>query len=167
MKAALDIELSVRDYLNEGGKLLVSGKYALFAQSANGAYFYNPNAPASRSARTPTTRCACRVLNDFLQYWLGAYTYIDGGGTDPDGSNYPLAGIADPFTGWDATPRRRARTTPRRSCPRRASCRRRSSRGSDRARPRSTGRARAPRRSSRTPATGICSAARPTSRTSG
>ncbi len=60
MKAALDIELSVRDYLNEGGKLLVSGKYALFAQAANGAYFYNPNAPASRSARTPTTRSACR-----------------------------------------------------------------------------------------------------------
>ena len=45
MKAALDIELSVRDYLNEGGKVLVSGKYAQFAQAANGAYFYNPFTP--------------------------------------------------------------------------------------------------------------------------
>ena len=52
-KAALDIELSVRDYLNEGGKLLVSGKYALFAQSANGAYFYNPNAPAETECTDP------------------------------------------------------------------------------------------------------------------
>ena len=58
-KAALDIELSVRDYLNEGGKLLVSGKYALFAQAANGAYFYNPFA-GRRSARRRTTIRACR-----------------------------------------------------------------------------------------------------------
>ena len=53
MKAALDIELSVRDYLNEGGKALVSGKYALYAQSANGAYFYNPNAPAEPECTDP------------------------------------------------------------------------------------------------------------------
>ena len=105
MKAALDIELSVRDYLNEGGKALVSGKYALFAQAANGAYFYNPNVPASRSAPTPNVYPVCLpVLNDFQQYWLGAYTYIDGGGTAADGSTYPLTGIADPYTGWDGQP---------------------------------------------------------------
>ena len=43
------------------------------------------------------------MFNDFLQYWLGAYTYIDGGGTNADGTTYPLTGIADPYTGWDAT----------------------------------------------------------------
>ena len=103
MKAALDIELSVRDYLNEGGKALVSGKYALFAQSANGAYFYNPNAPAEPECDDPDDLVCLPVLNDFLQYWLGAYTYIDGGGTAPDGSIYPLVGIADPYTGWEGT----------------------------------------------------------------
>ena len=104
MKAALDIELSVRDYLNEGGKALVSGKYALYAQSANGAYFYNPNATAeAEECDDPEDLVCLPVLNDFLQYWLGAYTYIDGGGTAADGSTYPLVGIADPYTGWDAT----------------------------------------------------------------
>ena len=83
MKAALDIELSVRDYLNEGGKALVSGKYALYAQAANGAYFYNPNAPAEPECTDPDDLVCLPVLNDFLQYWLGAYTYIDGGGTGP------------------------------------------------------------------------------------
>ena len=103
MKAALDTELSVRDYLNEGGKALVSGKYALFAQSANGAYFYNPNVPAEPECTDPADLVCLPVLNDFQQYWLGAYTYIDGGGTGPDGTPYPLVGIADPYTGWNGT----------------------------------------------------------------
>ena len=90
MKAALDIELPVRDYLNEGGKLLVSGKYALFAQAANGAYFYNPCAPPE--CTTPAEHPCLPLLNDFQQYWLGAYTYVDGGGTDADGNPYPLTG---------------------------------------------------------------------------
>jgi hypothetical protein len=102
MKAAQDIELSVRDYLNEGGKLLVSGKYALYAQAGNGAYLYNPNAPTQPECAEPANTVCLPVLNDFLQYWLGAYTYIDGGGTAPDGSAYPLVGIADPYSGWDA-----------------------------------------------------------------
>ena len=100
MKAALDIELSVRDYLNEGGKALVSGKYAQFAQAANGAYFYNPFTPPE--CTTPNVYPCLPVLNDFQQYWLGAYNYIDGGGTGPEGSAYPLEGIADPYTGWEA-----------------------------------------------------------------
>ena len=103
MKAALDIELSVRDYLNEGGKALVSGKYALYAQAANGSYFYNPNAPAQPECTGPDDLVCLPVLNDFQQYWLGAYTYIDGGGTDRDGTPYPLNGIADPYTGWNGT----------------------------------------------------------------
>ena len=54
------------------------------------------------------------VLNDFQQYWLGAYNYIDNGGTSADGTTYPLTGIADPYTGWRRT-LPRARTIPRRS----------------------------------------------------
>jgi hypothetical protein len=97
------------------------------------------------------------VLNDFLQYWLGAYTYIDGGGTNADGATYPLTGIADPFTGWDATTLDDGQDHTASFLPTSASCHRHSSRGSDRVRPRSTGRDRAPRRSDRTPATGSCS----------
>ena len=60
-KAALDIELSVRDYLNEGGKAIIAGKYALFAQAANGAYCVQPVPAAGvhdvrQRSRTPACR---------------------------------------------------------------------------------------------------------------
>ena len=104
MKAALDIELSVRDYLNEGGKALVSGKYALYAQGANGAYFYNPNVPAEPECADPDNLVCLPVLNDFQQYWLGAHTYVDDVGTDPDtGNPYPLVGVDTPYNGWNGT----------------------------------------------------------------
>ena len=79
-KAALDTELAVRDYLNEGGKLLLERQVRAVR-------------PGRRTARTSTTRTRRRsaprrttypclpLLNDFQQYWLGAYTYVDDGGT--------------------------------------------------------------------------------------
>ncbi|WBB46654.1 M14 family zinc carboxypeptidase [Verrucosispora sp. WMMA2044] len=97
-KAAVDIELSVRDYLNEGGKLLVSGKYALYAQAANGSYGYLPDAPPEC---TDADDPACLpLLNDFQQYWLGAYNYVSDGGTSPDGQPYPVLGEEGRFAGF-------------------------------------------------------------------
>ncbi|SCL32720.1 Immune inhibitor A peptidase M6 [Micromonospora nigra] len=97
-KAALDTELAVRDYLNEGGKLLVSGKYALFAQSANGAYGYRPDAPPEcTDAADPT---CLPLFNDFQQYWLGAYGYVSDGGTSPEGQPYGVRGDDGPFGGF-------------------------------------------------------------------
>jgi hypothetical protein len=97
-KAALDIELSARDYLNEGGKLLLAGKYAQFAQAANGAYFYNPFQPPE--CTTPNAYPCLPVLNDFQQYWLGAYVNVSDGGTDPTGEPFPLVGVESPFDGF-------------------------------------------------------------------
>jgi hypothetical protein len=75
--------VNVRDYLNEGGKLLYTGKNAAEAQLVG--YNYNPagqppfcteNEAVPADQRIPNERCA--VLNDdFLQYWLGAYVHID------------------------------------------------------------------------------------------
>ena len=94
----LETELAVRDYLNEGGKLLLGGQNALVAQADNGSYVYQPDAPPEC---TDADDAACLpVLNDFQQYYLGAYTYVDDGGTAPDGSFYPLAGSAGELTGW-------------------------------------------------------------------
>lgn len=98
-EAALTTELAVRDYLNEGGKVLVSGKYALFAQGANGGYAYRPGAPPE--CTDPDDVTCLPLLNDFQQYWLGAYTYVSDGGTDPDGVPYPVRGSAGAFTGFD------------------------------------------------------------------
>jgi hypothetical protein len=102
MKAALDLELSVRDYLNEGGKLLLSGKYALFAQGANGSYFYNPFAPPECTSSQGAYPCL-PLLNDFQQYWLGAYSYVSDAGTDSNGDPFPLTGVGGNFTGWSGT----------------------------------------------------------------
>ncbi len=83
---ANDLELVVRDYLNEGGKLLAAGKYNQFAQAANGAYFYNPFQPPE--CTTPGAYPCLPLLNDFQQYWLGAYVNISDGGTDADGEPF-------------------------------------------------------------------------------
>ena len=101
MKAALDIELSVRDYLNEGGKALVSGKYALFAQAANGALLLQPVRPAGvHRRRTLPVPAGAERLPAVLAGRLHLHRRWR---HRADGSTYPLTGIADPYTGWDAT----------------------------------------------------------------
>ena len=87
----LDDELiATRDLMNEGGKLLVTGKFALYG--AWNQYLYNPLVPTP-----PHPYCASNfqtgqgaladdppgqnqncviVSNDFNQYWLGAYLPI-------------------------------------------------------------------------------------------
>ncbi len=94
---SLALELAVRDYVNEGGKLLVAGQYNRHAESADGLYYYNPFAPPECTQRSYP---CLPLFNDFQQYWLGAYTYVDDGGTDPDGNPYPLAGDAGAFDGF-------------------------------------------------------------------
>ncbi len=97
-KWALDTELAVRDFLNEGGKALIGGKNALYAQGANGSYVYHPAAPPECAANTDP---ACLPLfNDFQQYWLGAHTYVSDGGKGADGKPYPLAGRSGRFAGF-------------------------------------------------------------------
>ena len=88
---AQDEIVNVRDYLNEGGKLLYTGKNAADGQLTG--VLVQPGRPAAvrnqagvdplRRTRSPTLRCA--VLNDdFLQYWLGAYVHINAA-NDNDG----------------------------------------------------------------------------------
>jgi hypothetical protein len=97
---ALQLELTVRDYLNEGGKVLMAGQFNGFAQGADGAYWYSPVAPPE--CKTPQEYPCLPLLNDFQQYWLGAYGYVSDGGTGPDGP-YPVAGTAGPFAGFAGT----------------------------------------------------------------
>ena len=104
-KLSLDIELAVRDYLNEGGKLLRTGQYAGFAAAADGVYFYNPFAATQGECTVRDYPCL-PLLNDFNQYWLGAYEYIDDGGTKADGTPFPLigsSGSSGSFTGFAGT----------------------------------------------------------------
>lgn len=79
------MELAVRAFLNEGGKVLYTGKYAgypyfqgyLFDDHAGGTC--NPEA-------TGETGCE-QLSNDFLQYWFGAYSYTRSNGAPVDVAN--------------------------------------------------------------------------------
>ncbi|MGZ6697055.1 MAG: M14 family zinc carboxypeptidase [Solirubrobacteraceae bacterium] len=94
----LDEEIiAARDYMNDGGKLLVAGKYAL--QGGWDQLLYNPLGapphPFCKSNQTtgngdaddpPGQNFNCVVTsNDFQQYWLGAYLPITLSG-NPDSS---------------------------------------------------------------------------------
>jgi hypothetical protein len=84
--------LELRAYLNEGGRLLYTGRSAGW-QYAN-AFDYNPlTTPPYCDNVDQTVDDGCLLLSDdFLQYWLGAYLFIEDGGTNPDGEPFPLAG---------------------------------------------------------------------------
>ena len=103
-RLAHDEIVNVRDYLNEGGKLLYTGKNAADAQLVG--YNYNPagqppycttNTDVPPEDRIPNERCA--VLNDdFLQYWLGAYLHIDAAQTTRTAASaLGFKNVGDPF----------------------------------------------------------------------
>jgi hypothetical protein len=94
-RLANDEMLAVREFLNEGGRLLYTGKYAglEFAQG----YEFNPetNAPCDPNSGAD----GCQALqDDFLQYYLGAYLYNEDAGTTAKGTLYDVNGVADPFS---------------------------------------------------------------------
>ncbi len=86
--------------MNEGGKLLVAGQFAL--EGAWEQQTFNPLGPTpprpfcpssgslgngfANSPEGQATPCGF-VADDFLQYWLGAYTTLDGG--DPAAAQLP------------------------------------------------------------------------------
>lgn len=98
---AFQLTLAMRDYLNEGGKLLHTGETAAFFGSVlSGGIFYGLKGhPDQPCVVTTSTRDDCETLsNDFMQYWLG----ISGRGalnapTGIDGSGPPLEGTGAAF----------------------------------------------------------------------
>jgi hypothetical protein len=111
-RLALDEEVAVRDFLNEGGKVFYTGKNA-GRQYAEGFEFRNTGFPQPNESKQgrwcdpdlPEARDGCIAhTDDFLQYYLGAYIYVGGNPIDPDtGAPFPMAGDGDPFgpLTWD------------------------------------------------------------------
>jgi hypothetical protein len=94
-RLANDEMLAVRAFLNEGGRLLYTGKYAglEFAQG----YEFNPETNAPCDPNTAADGCQA-LSDDFLQYYLGAYLYNEDAGTTAKGTLYDVAGVDNPFT---------------------------------------------------------------------
>jgi hypothetical protein len=96
--------IDVRHFLNEGGKLFFTGKYA-GAQWAEGNPFRNfgfpeppeggkwcDNALPEFDPDDPAAADGCIAHNDdFLQYYLGAYIYASPGNTFDDEAQHPYA----------------------------------------------------------------------------
>ena len=102
------LTLAMRDYLNEGGKLVYTGEmtgyFGQLGGSIGGIYYGLDGAPEEDCVVTGDFFSDCLLLaDDFLQYYLGAFgraTFADPGGIA--GTGPPLEGAAASFGGQAA-----------------------------------------------------------------
>ncbi|HEX6254749.1 MAG TPA: M14 family zinc carboxypeptidase [Euzebyales bacterium] len=89
---AHEVNMAMRDYLNEGGKILATGKNHGFEEFFPLSYGENAD---------PTEVCTsnnCLTLsNDTYQYYFGGYVRIRRGGLDDDGIAFDIAGVDTPY----------------------------------------------------------------------
>jgi hypothetical protein len=103
------LTLAVRDYLNEGGKLLQSGEtagyYGRLGSQLGGIYYGLNGAPDQPCVVTDDPTSDCLLLaDDFRQYYLGAYSRgAINSPTSVLGLAAPLAGTTATFGGPAAT----------------------------------------------------------------
>ncbi|TDO33232.1 immune inhibitor A peptidase M6 [Kribbella sp. VKM Ac-2527] len=106
-RLAMQELLEVRDFLNDGGRVLYTGQRAgqQYTQ-ALGTQLYDPF--ENRQCRAdPTVLARCLALSgsgnsqgDPIEYFFGAAITTPGGGLDPaTGDPFPISGIDDPLTG--------------------------------------------------------------------
>jgi hypothetical protein len=111
-----DEVIATRDFMNEGGKLLVTGKFALYG--AWNQYLYNPLGPTppkpfcasnfqtgqgALADDPPGQNWNCVIVsNDFNQYWLGAYLPISLATSSPLAEVPPLGSTDFGLNGPDS-----------------------------------------------------------------
>ncbi|MEU0878593.1 M14 family zinc carboxypeptidase [Lentzea sp. NPDC005914] len=96
----------IRDYLNEGGKVLYTGKYAGHQYAGgHGTQLYDPF-ENQQCSTLPNADLRCRPLsgsgdgvNDVIEYWFGASIINEGTGQDENGDPFAVNGVANPLTG--------------------------------------------------------------------
>jgi Zinc carboxypeptidase len=91
---------AVRDFVNEGGRVALSGvhagrQYDLVEYPQEGY----PLTQCDGDLATGDDGKCLPLSNDFLQYYLGSYLRSDGGGLNPDGGVFPVGGTNDPLAG--------------------------------------------------------------------
>jgi len=102
--------LEVRDFINEGGRVLYTGKNAGQQYTSNlGTQFYDPF-QNSQCRADPAVLARCRALHgsgnvhgDVLEYWFGAGIANAGAGVDDNGDPFGVDGTDTPLGGlsWD------------------------------------------------------------------
>ena len=110
-KLADDEIIAVRDYLNDGGKLLYTGQNAAFGQLSG--FAYNPAGQPPYCAPGGEVPNCVPLSDDFLQYCLGAYLHIDAAATKEEASALPIRSAGGAFGDRpDRAQRRRQRGQP-------------------------------------------------------
>ena len=116
----------MRAYMDEGGRVLYTGKQAgqQYTGAGVGTQFYDPKGEAACRPVDPAMdprRCLVLrgstqggdLINDVLQYWFGGMVQIAGDGQDGT-TPFPINGIGNPFDGlaqWSLTAPTAANTT--------------------------------------------------------
>lgn len=111
-RLALDESLEFRAYMNEGGRVLYTGKRAgqQFSGAGVGTQLYDPKDEGPCNPPDPTwdpRRCLLLrgsvfggdLVNDTLEYWFGGLVQVADDGLDADGNTFGMLGVDDPFTG--------------------------------------------------------------------
>ncbi len=91
---AHELNMVMRDYVNEGGKVLATGKNHGFEE-------FFPLNYGQNGAPTEVCSSNCLVLtDDVYQYWFGAFSRSRRGGLAPDGTSYDITGTGGAFDGY-------------------------------------------------------------------
>ena len=110
-RLAMQEILEVRDFMNEGGRVLYTGQRAGQQYTPPLAtQLYDPF-ENRQCTSDPAIEARCLPLSgsgdsqgDVIEYWLGAAITTAAGGIDPDtGDPFPISGIDDPLTGLSLT----------------------------------------------------------------
>lgn len=110
-RLAMDELLNVRDYLNEGGKVLYTGDWAGAQYSpVVGTQLFDPTSANAPCSTDPAITARCKPLggsgdstNDVLQYWLGGYVAVGEAGLDEEGNVLDAFGVGDALGGLSWT----------------------------------------------------------------
>jgi hypothetical protein len=106
-RLAMQELLEVRDFVNEGGRVLYTGQRAGQQYTPGlGTQLYDPF-ENRRCSSDPAVAAGCLALSgsgdsqgDPIQYWLGATITTPFGGSDPDtGDPFDVSGIDEPLAG--------------------------------------------------------------------
>jgi hypothetical protein len=106
-RLAMDQLLNIRDYLNEGGRVLYTGKNAgaEFMRNVT-TQLYDPTAEKAQCTTLAAPQPRCKKLagsdsgdgtTDVLEYWFGSYLLNFGAGLDEEGNVFDVLGTASPF----------------------------------------------------------------------
>jgi Zinc carboxypeptidase/Immune inhibitor A peptidase M6 len=107
-RLAMDEMLHAREYLNEGGRVLYSGKNAGVQFASPQEQHYDPTAANAQCGALPPTTDPRRCLilfgstssdlqNDVLEYWFGAFLLNNGAGVEAPGDIFDVLGVDTPF----------------------------------------------------------------------